>query len=87
MMVSSVHSVCKKGYYVVIISTTVETTNPEKEIEPAFEIVGNVLEKFITISEMYKPVGDCADGVFVSPSFDPTSHFEGETEAVLKLYK
>ena len=36
---------------------------------------------------MYRPVGDGNDGVFVSPSFDPTSHFEGETEHVLRMYK
>ena len=29
MMVSDVHSVCKKGNYIAIISTTVETQNPE----------------------------------------------------------
>ena len=32
MMVSSVHNVCKKGFYICIISTNVETANPEKEI-------------------------------------------------------
>lgn len=51
MMVSAVHNVCKKGYYICIISTNVETNNPEKELDPGFELVGNVLEKFITISD------------------------------------
>lgn len=32
MMVSAVHAVCKKGYYIAIISANVETKNPEKEI-------------------------------------------------------
>jgi RAB protein geranylgeranyltransferase component A len=30
MMVSSVHCISKKGYYVAIISTTVETNKPEE---------------------------------------------------------
>jgi len=30
MMVSSVHQICKKDYYVAIVSTTVETNNPEQ---------------------------------------------------------
>lgn len=48
-MVSGVHCVCKKGYYVVILSCNVETKNPEKELDPAFEIIGPVLEKFVTV--------------------------------------
>jgi len=31
-MVSGIHKVCKEGYYLAIISATVETTAPEKEI-------------------------------------------------------
>jgi len=40
MMVSDVHNVCKKGFYVCILSTYVETNNPQKELDPAFEIIG-----------------------------------------------
>jgi len=50
-MVSSLHNICKKGYYIAIISTTVETNNPQQEIEAAFELIGPVKEKFVTISE------------------------------------
>lgn len=49
-MVSGVHSVCKKGYYVTIISANVETKSPEKELDVAFELIGPVLEKFTTVS-------------------------------------
>jgi RAB protein geranylgeranyltransferase component A len=48
-MVSGVHCVCKKGYYIAIISAMMETANPEKELEPAFNIMGPVLEKFFTV--------------------------------------
>ena len=50
MMVSSVHNVCKKGYYVCILSTNVETENPEAELKPAFDIIGAIKEKFITVN-------------------------------------
>ncbi len=30
---------------------------------------------------------DISDGVVISTSFDATSHFENETEDVLRLYK
>lgn len=49
-MVSDVHNVCKKGFFIAILSTNVETNNPEKELDPAFEIVGPVLEKFFTVN-------------------------------------
>ena len=88
-MVSYVHCVSKKDTYIAIVSTTVETEQPEKEIEPALELIGSVREKFIRISDRYEPVspGKFNDGVFISNSFDATSHFESETENVLQLYR
>jgi Rab GDP dissociation inhibitor len=86
MMVSSVHCISKKDYYVAIVSTTVETNNPEQEVEVALNMVGKIKEKFITISERYVPAAKSSDGLFVSDSFDATSHFENETENVLRLY-
>ena len=86
MMVSSVHCISKKDYYVAIVSTTVETNNPEQEIEPALNLIGKIKEKFITISERYVPSTKGKDGLFISESFDATSHFENETEIVLRMY-
>ena len=34
----------------------VETNNPQEELKPAFDVIGDVLESFITISEQYEPV-------------------------------
>jgi Rab GDP dissociation inhibitor len=51
MMVSSVHNVCKKGFNIAIVSTNVETNNPIKELDPAFEILGPVIEKFPTVHD------------------------------------
>jgi Rab GDP dissociation inhibitor len=86
MMVSSVHCISKKDYYVAIISTTVETNNPNQEIEVALDLIGKIKEKFVTISERYVPTTKSTDGLFISESFDATSHFENETENVLRLY-
>ena len=86
MMVSSVHCISKAGYYVAIVSTTVETNNPEQEIEVAMNMLGKIKEKFVTISERYVPTTKSTDGLFISESFDATSHFENETENVLRLY-
>jgi len=45
-MVSSAHAVCSKGLYIAMISTTVETDNPQEEIKPAIELLGDILEMF-----------------------------------------
>lgn len=54
MLVSSLHNVCKKGFSIAIVSTNVETNNPEKELEPAFDMIGPVLEKFFTVSFVHR---------------------------------
>lgn len=86
-MVSTVHCVSKKDCFIAIISTTVETKNPEAELEVAFDLVGKIQEKFVRITERYVPTTKKSDGLFISDSFDATSHFENETENVLALYK
>lgn len=88
MMVSSVHAVSKKDCYIAIISTVVETAKPEEELEVAFDLVGKVKEKFVRITERFvQTIFGKRDGLFISDSFDETSHFENETENVLSLYK
>lgn len=90
MMVSGVHNVCQKNYYIAIVSTTVETNNPRAEIQPAIDLIGkeNIKEMFESISNSYIATNDgTKNQVFISNSFDPSSHFEAETEAVLRIYK
>jgi Rab GDP dissociation inhibitor len=82
------HCVSKKGFYLAIISTMVETSNPQEELKPAFDIIGDVLETFITISDLYEPVDPTfKDNVFITSSFDPLSHFENDIENVINLYE
>eukprot|EP00913_Durusdinium_trenchii_P012427 g11667.t1 len=81
---------CHDGFdkYVAIVSTVVETPNPEKEIEPALKLLGPIQYKFVQISEIRDPVTDgAADGVFVTASYDPSSHFEDASTEVLALWK
>jgi Rab GDP dissociation inhibitor len=87
-VLNSSHCVCKKGYYLAIISTKVETNDPESELKSAFEILGPVLEKFVTVSDIYEPVDpNFTDNVYITSSFDPLSHFELDTENVIQMYE
>ena len=43
--VSSAHNVCAKDYFVAIVSTIVETANPEKECEAGIALLGPIQER------------------------------------------
>jgi Rab GDP dissociation inhibitor len=82
------HCVCKKGYYLAIISTMVETDNPTQEIQPAMEIVEPVLETFDKVSDIYHPIDTSFKGnIYITSSFDPQSHFENDTDNVIDIYE
>lgn len=86
-MVSSVHNVCPKGYYLAIVSTIVETDNPHIEVEPGLNLLGPILEKFIYVTDILEPISKSKDNIFVSKSYDATSHFETATEDVNRIYR
>lgn len=46
------------GWYVALVSTTVETANPEEEIKPGLALLEPIHQKFVTISDLYEPVDD-----------------------------
>lgn len=81
------HNVCSSGYFLAQISTIVETANPEQEIAPALTLLGPILEKFVSISNLYEPLTDGrSDGIFVSKSLDSSTHFETVCEDVKNIY-
>ncbi|KAM9991550.1 hypothetical protein ACTFIZ_004942 [Dictyostelium cf. discoideum] len=87
-VMSSAHCVCPKGKYIAIVSATVETNDPEKELAPAYALLGPIQEKFVHISDFIEPIADgIADNVFISKSYDATSHFETTCEDVMDMYK
>ena len=87
-VLNSTHSVCKKGYYLAIISTMVETKDPKAELKPAMDIIGEPLEIFDKVSDIYEPVDTSfKDNIFITTSFDPQSHFENDTDNVIDIYQ
>lgn len=86
--VSSSHCVCSNGYFIAICSTQIETQSPEAELQPAFAILGEVMVSFIKVYDTFEPVDDGKrDNLYVSKSYDATSHFESACEDVLSLYE
>ena len=87
-MVSYAHPSWSQDLYVATISTIVETDEPESEIKPALDLLGDILEKFIMVSDLYLP---CQSGtksnLFITESYDPTCNFEYSVCEVLNIYK
>lgn len=86
-ILSSSHFVCAKGHYIAIISTVIETDQPHVEIEPAFKLLGPREDTLMGIADLYEPINDgTSDNVYISKSYDATSHFETTTDDVKDLY-
>ena len=51
-LVSFTHQVAAKGWFIAMVSTTVETDNPEMEIKPGLDLLGPVHQKFVSVSKI-----------------------------------
>jgi len=86
--VSFAHNVAAAGKYIGIVSTTIETDKPEDELKPGLALLGPIIKQFTSISDLYEPNNNPQqDGVFISKSYDATSHFETVIEDVMRIYK
>jgi Rab GDP dissociation inhibitor len=86
--VSSTHCVSSKGFYLAIVATTVETMNPEAELKPGLDLLGPIKEKFVSVADILVPVDDgTANQIFISKSYDATSHFETTCIDVLDIFR
>lgn len=84
-VVSSAHNVCPKGYYIAIVSTIAEgDSNHHLELQPGFDRLGKIEEMFMGPPiPLYEPVESGEkDNIFISKSYDATSHFETTTGTV-----
>ncbi|XP_062522506.1 rab GDP dissociation inhibitor beta-like [Corticium candelabrum] len=87
-MVSSAHNVCPKGKYIAMVSTTVETANPEAELKPGIDMLGPIEEKFVTVSDLFEPLDDGSKSkVFVTKSYDASTHFQSACDDIVDMYK
>jgi len=86
--VSDAHCVASKGHFLALVATTVETNDPEAELEPGFEILGPILQKFISVEDLKTPAEDgTGSGLFVTSSYDASTHFETTCQDVLAIYE
>ncbi|KAL9656379.1 hypothetical protein ABK040_005145 [Willaertia magna] len=85
---SFTHHVAPQGKYIAIVSTTVETDTPEKEVQLGLNLLEPIDEKFVYTLDTYEPLEDGKkDGVFISKSYDATTHFESCANDVVDIYE
>ncbi|XP_077565468.1 rab GDP dissociation inhibitor beta [Stigmatopora nigra] len=87
-MISFAHNVAAQGKYIAIASTTVETSDPEREIKPALDLLEPIEQKFISISDQYAPKDKGGESqIFISRSYDATTHFETTCDDIKDIYR
>ena len=47
--VSFAHNVSAQGHYIAMVSTNVETSNPEEELRPGLQLLGPILDKCVIV--------------------------------------
>jgi len=86
--VSSAHSVAPKGKYICLVATQMETDDPQKDLQEGVKLLEPCLQKFFSMSPLYEPNNDWKkEGIHISSSYDPTTHFETVCDDVVRLYK
>ncbi|KAL0267645.1 UNVERIFIED_CONTAM: hypothetical protein PYX00_009854 [Menopon gallinae] len=87
-LVSFTHQVAAKGWFIAMVSTTVETENPEQEIKPGLDLLGRIHDKFISVSDYFEPTDNGLESqIFISKSYDATTHFETTCLDVLDIFR
>ena len=87
---SSAHNVCPKGYYIAIVSTISESAaNHHLELQPGLDRLGKIEETFMGAPiPLYEPLeSGQSDAIFISRSYDATSHFETTTDDIRDVYR
>lgn len=61
------HNVAPKGKYIAFITTEAETDNPETELKPGIDLLGQVDEIFFDAYDRYEPTNvQDDDNCFIS---------------------
>lgn len=79
---------CAENKYIAIISTNMEGNNPQAEIKAGLDLVGGRIVQFDNICDTFVPLEDGSKTrLFITESYDASSHFESTTNEVVRMYK
>jgi len=87
-MSSYQHNIADDGKYIAVCSAKCECDDPEKDLQAALKLFGDIDEQFTWVSDYYEPRNDSKeDACFITKSYDATTHFETCSTEVLELYE
>jgi Rab GDP dissociation inhibitor len=86
--ISNTHQVCPKNFFVALVATIVETPFPNEEVQPGLKLLAPIDQVFYSLDDLLVPTDDGVNSrVFVSSSYDASTHFESTCADVLSLYE
>jgi len=91
--VSFAHNVAPKGKYIALVAGVMEGDDPVKELAAGVALLTNPkgappLKLFYSVSPLYVPINEhTKEGIHISTSYDPTTHFETVCDDVVRLYR
>ncbi|CAL8098743.1 unnamed protein product [Calicophoron daubneyi] len=86
--ISSTHQVCPKNFFVALVATIVETPFPNDEVQAGLKLLEPIDQVFYSLDDLLVPTDDGINSrIFVSSSYDASTHFESTCADVLSLYE
>jgi len=88
-MSSFQHNIAHEGMYIAVCSAISEQKEIIDDLRPAIDLFGDVKQQFLWKTPYYKPdtKKQKDDNVFITTSYDATTHFESCSSEVLELYE
>ncbi len=85
------NEVAPKGYYLAIVATMCETGpngNWRDEVRIGVDALGPAIDTFYSLDNFYEPIDNGQESqIFVSSSYDPTTHFETTSIDIVRIYE
>ena len=63
------------------------TDDPEKELQLGLNLLEPIVDKIITVDDLFEPTNLDEDKVFISKSYDASTHFETTCDDILDIYQ
>lgn len=82
------HCVSPEGYIVACCSTVVETDSPEQELQVAHDLLGNIVNQYVKLYEIYENNSTLKESnLYVVNDFNEAPDLESTAEDILKIYE
>uniref|UniRef100_A0A7S3Z254 Rab GDP dissociation inhibitor n=1 Tax=Lotharella globosa TaxID=91324 RepID=A0A7S3Z254_9EUKA len=88
--VSHCHNVAAKGHYIAMISAEVDAKDEagaKGELKSAYSLLGKTKQEFFSVNPVFTSQSKDESGLFITESYDATTHWETTCTEVLSLYK